>query len=217
MIKIPQLEVQDEIFWKTYKAFSFLLNQGYSIRGFEIGDTVSLKYRSGFKTIIITSAKPYCANWVICFKKWGFTVDRKTISDYTEPENLVSIIATSLESRKMAVIPIAPDVAMKQHNATEVFTDTVMGGDTDPRVFYRTLYTCPKCGGEVSFTENNFLRHSGNIVSKYGDVFKNATIKKFHSFLEFECPGCQCKTRVNYLEENGGKSPVIYIDSVLIE
>ena len=108
-------------------------------------------------------------------------------------------------------------LVLDTNNATEVFTDTVMGGDTDPRVFYRTLYTCPKCGGEVSFTENDFLRHSGNTVSKYGDAFKGATIKKFHSFLEFECPGCQCKTRVNYLEENGGKSPVIYIDSVLIE
>jgi predicted RNA-binding Zn-ribbon protein involved in translation (DUF1610 family) len=106
---------------------------------------------------------------------------------------------------------------MKQHNATEVFTDTVMGGDKDPRVFYRTLYSCPRCGGEVSFTENDFLRHSGNIVSKYGDVFKNATIKKFHSFLEFECPDCQCKTRVNYLVDNGGKTEVIHIDSVQTE
>jgi len=38
---------------------------------------------------------------VICFKKWGFIVDSKTISDYTDPENLVSIIAPSLESKKM--------------------------------------------------------------------------------------------------------------------
>ena len=42
MTDIPQLEVRDEIFWKLYKAFSFLLKQGYSIRGFEIGDSVSL-------------------------------------------------------------------------------------------------------------------------------------------------------------------------------
>ncbi len=101
MIDIPQLEVRDEIFWKIYNAFYFLLRNGYSIRGFEIGNSVSLKYRSGFKTIIITSTRPYCVNWVICLKKWGFIVDSKTISDYTDPENLVSIIAPSLESKKM--------------------------------------------------------------------------------------------------------------------
>ena len=217
MTDIPQLEVRDEIFWKLYKAFSFLLKQGYSIRGFEIGDTVSLKYRSGFRTITITSTKPYCVNWVICIKKCGFTVDRKTISDYTDPENLVSIIAPLFESRKMAVTPVTPQDTIKEYNASEVFTDTKMGGDEDPRVFYRTLYTCPKCGGEVSFTKNDFLRHSGNTTSKYGNTFKGATIKKFHSFLEFECPGCQSKTRVNYLVENGGKSEVIRIDSILID
>jgi len=217
MVDIPQLEVRDEIFWKLYKAFSFLLKQGYSIRRFEIGDSLSIKYRSGFKTIIITSTKPYCVNWVICIKKWGFTDDRKTISDYTDPEGLVSIVTPSLKSCKMAVTPITPENAIKEYNATEVFTDTKMGGDKDPRVFYRTLYTCPKCAGELSFTEKDFLRHAGNTVSKYGDVFKDATIKKFHSFLEFECPGCQGKTRVNYIVVYGDKNEVIDIDSVLIE
>ena len=106
---------------------------------------------------------------------------------------------------------------MKENNASEVFTDTKMGGEEDPRVYYRTLYTCPKCGGEVSFNKNNFLNHAGNTTSKYGDVFKDATIKRFQSFLEFEYPSCQSKTRVNYLVDNGGKSEVIRIDSILID
>ena len=106
---------------------------------------------------------------------------------------------------------------MKEYNASEVFTDTKMGGEEDPRVYYRTLYTCPKCGGEVSFNKNNFLNHAGNTTSKYGDVFKDATLKRFQSFLEFECPGCQSKTRVNYFVGYGGKTAVIEIDSLLID
>ena len=48
---------------------------------------------------------------------------------------------------------------MKQYKAEEVFSDTILGWNKDPHVFYRTIYTCPQCGYKISFKEDDFCRY----------------------------------------------------------
>lgn len=106
---------------------------------------------------------------------------------------------------------------MKQYRAEEVFSDTILGWNKDPHVFYRIIYTCPQCGYKLSFKENDFYRYSLNKESKYKDCFQGTSVGEFESLLEFECPKCKSKTRVIFIEENGWKEPYYKIKSVIIE
>ena len=200
---IPDLETRDEIFWSLYENFYFLVQKHYSITRFEIGERICLEYRNRHDTIIVTTQKPYCTNWTICTKKWGITKDCHTISEYTEPKVIAKYITG------------AP-IVYEEYHANSVFSDTVLE-QKDPQVYNKTLYTCPKCGCEVSFGEKDFRRYSLNKTSIFKDTFQNYDNDKHHSFLEFECPQCKKKTRVIFDEDYSSKDPVIKIDSVLVE
>ena len=104
----------------------------------------------------------------------------------------------------------------EEYQANSVFSDTDHE-QKDPQVYNKTLYTCPKCGCEVSFGEKDFRRYSLNKTSIFKDTFQNYDNDKHHSFLEFECPQCKKKTRVIFDEDYSSKDPVIKIDSVLVE
>ena len=106
---------------------------------------------------------------------------------------------------------------MKIYKPEEVFTDTILGKDKDPHLYYRTIYTCPICGYKVSFKEDDFYRYENNKDSKYKDIFKDVSVGEFQSLLEFECPECKKKTRVIFINENGWKEPYVVIKSVIIE
>lgn len=200
---IPELETKDEIFWSLYNSLYFLLQKHYSITQFEFGEHICLEYRNRHDTIIVTTQKPYCTNWTICTKKWGITKDCQTISEYTEPKDIAKYITG------------APTL-YEEYQANSVFSDTVLE-QKDPQVYNKTLYTCPKCGCEVSFGEKDFRRYSLNKTSIFKDTFQNYDNGKHHSFLEFECPQCKKKTRVIFDEDYSSKEPVIIIDSVLVE
>ena len=203
LLAIPDLETRDEIFWSLYESLYFLVQKHYSITRFEIGERICLEYRNRHDTIIVTTQKPYCTNWTICTKKWGITKDCQTISEYTEPKDIAKYITG------------AP-VLYEEYQANSVFSDTVLE-QKDPQVYNKTLYTCPKCGCEVSFGEKDFRRYSLNKTSIFKDTFQNYDNDKHHSFLEFECPQCKKKTRVIFYEDYSSKEPVIIIDSVLVE
>ena len=200
---IPELETKDEIFWSLYNSLYFLLQKHYSITRFEIGERICLEYRNRHDTIIVTTQKPYCTNWTICTKKWGITKDCQTISEYTERKDIAKYITG------------APTL-YEEYQANSVFSDSVLE-QKDPQVYNKTLYTCPKCGCEVSFGEKDFRRYSLNKTSIFKDSFQNYDNGKHHSFLEFECPQCKKKTRVIFDEDYSSKDPVIKIDSVLVE
>ena len=200
---IPDLETRDEIFWSLYNSLYFLVQKHYSITRFEIGESICLEYRNRHDTIIVTTQKPYCTNWTICTKKWGITKDCQTISEYTEPKDIAKYITG------------AP-ILYEEYLANSVFSDTVLE-QKDPQVYNKTLYTCPKCGCEVSIGEKDFRRYSLNKTSIFKDTFQNYDNGKHHSFLEFECPQCKKKTRVIFDEDYSSKEPVIKIDSVLVE
>lgn len=201
---IPDLEAKDEIFWSLYQSLYFLLQQHYSITRFEIGERICLEYRYKRNTIIITTQKPYCTNWKISAKKWGFTKQSQTISQYTEPKDIAKYITGA---------PILYEV----YEASSVFSDIELGKNKDPQLYYKTLYTCPKCGNEVSFTEKDFDRYSLNKTSIFKDVFQGFNDNKHNSFLEFECPQCKKKTKVVFDIVYGDKEPIVKIDSVLVE
>ena len=203
LLAIPDLETRDEIFWSLYESLYFLVQKHYSITRFEIGERICLEYRNRHDTIIVTTQKPYCTNWTICTKKWGITKDCQTISEYTEPKDIAKYITG------------AP-ILYEEYQANSVFSDTVLE-QKDPQVYNKTLYTCPKCGCEVSFGEKDFRRYSLNKTSIFKDTFQNYDNGKHHSFLEFECPQCKKKTRVIFDEDYSSKEPVIIIDSVLVE
>lgn len=203
LLAIPDLETRDEIFWSLYESLYFLVQKHYSITRFEIGERICLEYRNRHDTIIVTTQKPYCINWTICTKKWGITKECQTISEYTEPKDIAKYITG------------AP-VLYEEYQANSVFSDTVLE-QKDPQVYNKTLYTCPKCGCEVSFGEKDFHRYSLNKTSIFKDTFQNYDNGKHNSFLEFECPQCKKKTRVIFDEDNSSKEPVIIIDSVLVE
>ena len=203
LLAIPDLETRDEIFWSLYESLYFLVQKHYSITRFEIGERICLEYRNRHDTIIVTTQKPYCTNWTICTKKWGITKDCQTISEYTEPKDIAKYITG------------AP-ILYEEYQANSVFSDTVLE-QKDPHVYNKTLYTCPKCGCEVSFGEKDFRRYSLNKTSIFKDTFQNYDNGKHHSFLEFECPQCKKKTRVIFDEDYSSKEPVIIIDSVLVE
>ena len=203
LLAIPDLETRDEIFWSLYESLYFLVQKHYSITRFEIGERICLEYRNRHDTIIVTTQKPYCTNWTICTKKWGITKDCQTISEYTEPKDIAKYITG------------AP-ILYEEYQANSVFSDTVLE-QKDPQVYNKTLYTCPKCGCEVSFGEKDFRRYSLNKTSIFKDTFQNYDNDKHHSFLEFECPQCKKKTRVIFDEDYSSKEPVIIIDSVLVE
>ena len=200
---IPELETKDEIFWSLYESLYFLVQKHYSITRFEIGERITLEYRNRHNTIIVTTQKPYCTNWTICTKKWGITKDSQTISEYTEPKDIAKYIKGG-------------PILYEEYQANSVFSDTVLERK-DPQVYNKTLYTCPKCGFEVSFGEKDFRRYSLNKTSIFKDTFQNYDNGKHHSFLEFECPQCKKKTRVIFDEDYSSKYPVIKIDSVLVE
>ena len=200
---IPDLETRDEIFWSLYNSLYFLVQMHYSTTRFEIGERICLEYRNRHDTIIVTTQKPYCTNWTICTKKWGITKDCHTISEYTEPKDIAKYITG------------AP-IVYEEYQANSVFSDTVLE-QKDPQVYNKTLYTCPKCGCEVSFGEKDFRRYSLNKTSIFKDTFQNYGNDKHHSFLEFECPQCKKKNRVIFDEDYSSKDPVIKIDSVLVE
>ncbi len=203
LLAIPDLETKDEIFWSLYNSLYFLVQKHYYITRFEIGEHICLEYRNRHDTIIVTTQKPYCTNWTICTKKWGITKDCQTISEYTEPKDIAKYITG------------AP-ILYEEYQANSVFSDTVLE-QKDPQVYNKTLYTCPKCGCEVSFGEKDFRRYSLNKTSIFKDTFQNYDNDKHHSFLEFECPQCKKKTRVIFDEDYSSKDPVIKIDSVLVE
>lgn len=201
---IPNLEAKDEIFWSLYKSLYFLLQEHYSITRFEIGEHICLEYRNKHDAIIITTQKPYCTNWKIYTKRWGFTKQALTISQYTEPKDIAKYITG------------AP-ILYEMYEASSVFSDTELGKNKDPLLYYKTLYTCPKCGNEVSFTEKDFNRYSLNKTSIFKDAFQGFNDNKHNSFLEFECPQCKKKTRVIFDIVYGDKEPIVKIDSVLVE
>lgn len=89
--------------------------------------------------------------------------------------------------------------------------------DVNKNMCINTIYRCANCGCEVSFSNNDFHRYELNKTTKYKDVFPSSYVGKYNSFLEFECPQCKIKTRVNYGIYYGGHFPVINIDSVMTE
>ena len=204
LLAIPELKTKDEIFWSLYKSLYFLLRNDYSISRFEIGDIIYLEYRLRHNTIIVSTTKPYCINWKIYTKKWGIITKTQTISQYTEPKDIAKYITG------------AP-ILYEMYEASLVFSDTKLGKNKDPHLYYKTLYTCPNCGYGISFKEEDFHRYSLNRTSIFKDAFQGFNDNKHNSFLEFECPQCKKKTRVIFDIVYGDKEPIVKIDSVLVE
>ena len=93
MLSIPELEVQDELFWQLYKAFYVLVKEGFSIYEFKIDKSILLlHYRLKGKSVIVLYQKPY-RNWMICVKKyWGIVKNRIIVSEYIEPKDLFNYV-----------------------------------------------------------------------------------------------------------------------------
>ena len=105
---------------------------------------------------------------------------------------------------------------MKIYKAESLFSDVSLC-NKDTRVFMQTLYKCPKCNCQVSFSENDFNRYALNKETKYKDIFPDSFAGDYNSFMEFECPECNIKTRINFGIGYGGKFPKIKINSVITE
>lgn len=176
---IPELETKDEIFWSLYNSLYFLVQKHYSITRFEIGERICLEYRNRHDTIIVTTQKPYCTNWTICTKKWGITKDCQTISEYTEPKDIAKYIKG------------AP-ILYEEYQANSVFSDTVLE-QKDPQVYNKTLYTCPKCGCEVSFGEKDFRRYSLKKPASLKIHFKTTTMVSTIHFWSSSVPNAKRK------------------------
>lgn len=88
---------------------------------------------------------------------------------------------------------------MRQYKPKEVFSNVTLGENRDPHVFYRTIYTCPCCGQQVAFKEDDFLRH------------------ELQKSLDFECPECGSNTRVGFDVGYGGKFSIVCINTVFVE
>ena len=92
MLSIPELEVQDELFWQLYKAFYILIKEGFSIYEFKIDKSILLHYRLKGKSVIITYQIPY-RKWMICVNKyWGIVKNRIIINEYIEPKDLLNYV-----------------------------------------------------------------------------------------------------------------------------
>ena len=100
---------------------------------------------------------------------------------------------------------------MKKFNADLLFSNVLLEkNDT-------AVSVCTRCNCEILFSEKDFHRYEFNRTTKYKDVFPNSSIKKNNSFIEFECPKCKIKTRINFGIYYGDKFPLINIESVLTE
>ena len=79
------------------------------------------------------------------------------------------------------------------------------------------LYKCPQCQQQIRFSEKDFQCYALNLTPKYNGVFPNSFAGHYNSFLEFICPECKIKTRINYGIYYGDKFPYVKVDSVLTE
>ena len=70
---------------------------------------------------------------------------------------------------------------------------------------------------KLFFSEDDFQRYALNKDTEYKDIFPDSFVGNYNSFLEFECPKCKVKTRVNFGVGYGGKFPEIKIDSIMTE
>ena len=105
---------------------------------------------------------------------------------------------------------------MKKYKANSLFT-CVKLEKHDTAVSASTLYKCAKCNCEILFSEKDFYRYEMNRTTKFKDIFSDSVEGKDETFLEFQCPKCNIKTRINFGVYYGDKFPVIFIDSVLTE
>ena len=104
---------------------------------------------------------------------------------------------------------------MKNYKAELLFSCTSIRKDSDDIV--RTLYKCPNCNNELVFSEKDFLRCELNRTTKFKDLVPEHLSGNCNSFLEFQCPNCQIRTRIVFGIYYGDKYPFIKIDSVLTE
>ena len=105
---------------------------------------------------------------------------------------------------------------MEVYKAESLFTDVSLRKE-DMHVFRQTVYSCPKCNEKVVFSEDDFQRYALNKDTEYKGIFPDSFVGNYNSFLEFECPKCKVKTRVNFGVGYGGKFPEIKIDSIMTE
>lgn len=100
----------------------------------------------------------------------------------------------------------------------------------DSQADWRSVYTCPVCGTQVTFTADDFERHSfseetnlsqsdANEVGVASQAYSMRQYKSvnFKSFVDFYCQGCRAVVRIYYDAWAGGRYTHGYYSQFIIE
>lgn len=100
----------------------------------------------------------------------------------------------------------------------------------DSKVEWRSIYTCPQCAGEVSFTAEDFEQHAYSeetnlspqdaneigVASQAFSIKRNKSVN-FKSFVDFYCAGCHAAVRIYYDAWAGGRYTHGYYSQFIVE
>ena len=96
--------------------------------------------------------------------------------------------------------------------ASERLTKLEFEADIDWDTYPRSEYTCPGCGGKISFTLRNLNKHAHstftNLSPDDADAIEKTAIGHVgdaNSFVDFYCPGCKLPVRIYYRSWAGGR------------
>lgn len=100
----------------------------------------------------------------------------------------------------------------------------------DSRAEWHSIYTCPTCGKQVSFTVEEFEQHSfseetnlsaedANEIGVASQAYSLQRFKSinFKSFVDFYCKGCQGGVRIYYDAWGGGRYTHGYYSQFIVE
>lgn len=100
----------------------------------------------------------------------------------------------------------------------------------DSRAEWRSIYTCPACGKQVSFTAEEFEQHafseetnlSTEDAKEIGVASQAYSMKRFKSinfkpFVDFYCEGCHGGVRIYYDAWAGGRYTHGYYSQFIVE
>jgi len=100
----------------------------------------------------------------------------------------------------------------------------------DSRAEWRSVYTCPGCGAQISFTAVDFEEHAfseetnlspadANEVGVASQAYSIRQYKSvnFKSFMDFYCEDCRAVVRIYYDAWGGGRYTHGYYSQFIVE
>ena len=97
--------------------------------------------------------------------------------------------------------------------AQNVFSKIDFQDDVDYDIYPKSIYRCPICDYELSFSMRNFKKYSFNQNSPFSiveqekikSILRLSKRKESNSFIDFYCPQCNTPTRIYFTVWAGGR------------